>query len=95
MDNNKQVIVMSRDDIDEIINRISLLIEQDRYNQITTQPIQSTKYLTRKEVSSLLHVDLSTLWRWDRSGILPACHTAGRMVLYTEDSVNQFILSHK
>lgn len=48
--------------------------------------VKNEGLLTRKVVSERLHVDNSTLWRWDNSGYLKAVHI-GRSVYYKESDV--------
>ena len=43
------------------------LIEEQKKNSVPAQP---EKYLTAQEAAKKLGVDLSTLWRWDKSGYL-------------------------
>jgi excisionase family DNA binding protein len=48
------------------------------------------EYLDVKEVSTLLKVDKTTLWRWDRKGLLKRSRVGGRS-LYSRADVEQFI----
>lgn len=34
------------------------------------QPEEEEQYLTAKETADRLHVDVTTLWRWDKTGYL-------------------------
>ncbi len=47
--------------------------------------------LTVKEVKALLHVDESTLWRYNKKGILPKHNGGERRVLYYYDEVMAFM----
>lgn len=49
------------------------------------------RYLTRQETSQLLHVDFSTLWRWNRDGKLLAYNAGDRRVLYKYADVLAYI----
>lgn len=49
------------------------------------------RYLSRKETADLLKVDFSTLWRWNKSGLLRSKKIGPRRVLYRYDDVMQFI----
>lgn len=40
------------------------------------------RYLSRKETADLLKVDFSTLWRWNKSGLLRSKKVGPRRVLY-------------
>lgn len=66
------------------------------YNQLTSQhrrpPHSQTvaadkQFLSRKETAELLKVDFSTLWRWNKSGILKSVKVGPRRVLYKYDDV--------
>jgi hypothetical protein len=43
---------------------------------------EADRYITRKEASELLHVDFSTLWRWNRDGLLLSKKAGPRRVMY-------------
>ena len=49
------------------------------------------RMLTIKEVCNALHVDPSTLWRWNRDGMLCRCKVGKFRVLYREKDVMDFI----
>lgn len=40
------------------------------------------RFLTREETSKLLHVNFSTLHRWEKTGYLPNSKVDGRRVMY-------------
>lgn len=44
----------------------------------------------RKAAAKRLGVDVSTLWRWSRSGYLPVTARIGRSVFYSEETLRQF-----
>lgn len=48
---------------------------------------KSEKYLTVNETVKRLGVDLSTLWRWDKTGYLKKVKR-GRKVCYKESDIN-------
>ena len=89
-----QVVIMTKADIDTLVKEITIEILTNQTVQSTAATQAQVKFYTRKEVAELLHVDLSTLWRWNRDGRLRACHTGGRGVLYSAEDVNNFILDH-
>ena len=49
------------------------------------------RMLTVKEVCEALHVDPSTLWRWNRDGVLCRCKVGKFRVLYREKDVMDFV----
>jgi hypothetical protein len=58
------------------------------------QPIEPTVYLTRKEVATLLSVDLSSIHNMSVKGILQKYQISGR-VLYKRDEVENSIVKIK
>lgn len=48
---------------------------------------KATVLLSREAVAERLHVDVSTLWRWDRCGYFPATTRLGRRIFYSEEAV--------
>jgi hypothetical protein len=67
-----------------------------RFNDVTTylQPKEPTVYLTRKEVATLLSVDLSSVHNMTVKGILQKYQISGR-VLYKRDEVENSIVKIK
>ena len=55
------------------------------------QPKEPTEYLTRKEVSDLFKVDISTIHNWTVKGILKA-YSIGRRVYYKRSEVEHAII---
>lgn len=51
-----------------------------------TVPAQLEKYLTAQETAEKLGVDVSTLWRWDKTGYLKKIKV-GRKIQYRESDV--------
>lgn len=51
-----------------------------------TVPAKPEKYLTAQETAEKLGVDVSTLWRWDKSGYLKKIKV-GRKIQYRESDV--------
>lgn len=89
----KQFIIITLSDFEKLVHNVA---ERISSKPDVNREIPTTKYLTRKEVSTLLHVDLSTLWRWEKAGILVARHTgAGGRVLYDFDSVEALVKHHE
>lgn len=57
-----------------------------RSNQPSIVPASSEKYLTAQEAARKLGVDVSTLWRWHRTGYLKKIKV-GNSVRYKESDV--------
>lgn len=58
------------------------------------QPKEPTTYLSRQETADLLKVDLSTLWNWQKKGILIP-KGIGNRVLYDRKEVDNAIVQLK
>lgn len=56
--------------------------------------LHQEKMLSREEVAQILGVDLSTLHRWNKNGILKATRVGGK-VLYSTQAVQQMLNSKK
>lgn len=54
------------------------------------QEDENDELLTREEAAKMLHADLSTLWRWSKTGYLP-CIKLGRNVRYKLSAVRHFL----
>lgn len=78
---NRQIqIVLSPDDLEEAIRTVvSELLTQREVER-------ADRRITRAAARERLHVDDTTLWRWDKSGYLPAIRV-GRSVYYREIDV--------
>ena len=61
---------------------LELMAEQKK----STVPAQSEKYLTAQETAEKLGVDVSTLWRWDKTGYLKKIKV-GNKIRYRESDV--------
>lgn len=55
------------------------------------EPKEPTEYLTRKEVSGLFKVDISTIHNWTVKGILRA-YSIGRRVYYKRNEIELAII---
>jgi len=75
-------IVLSASDLERAIRNVisDFLAQQEVNNQDALVP--------RNLVNERLHVDNSTLWRWDKSGYLKAVRI-GRSVYYRESDVKR------
>lgn len=74
-----QLVVMSRADLDVLVekmasNLIAMKVEAEdkatRGNDVCPVVYNDECFITREETAKLLHVDFSTLWRWNKLGIL-------------------------
>ena len=61
-------------------------IAEEQAQTKSTVPAQSEKYLTAQETADKLDVDISTLWRWDKSGYLKKIKV-GNKIRYRESDV--------
>ena len=63
-----------------------LEIAEEQAQTKSTVPAHPEKYLTAQETADKLGVDVSTLWRWDKSGYLRKIKV-GRKIQYRESDV--------
>lgn len=78
-----------------VVVKLEDLIEFHRYlleSKLETQISENSqeRYLTIKQVCSLISVDASTLWRWRRQGYINPV-IIGRKRLYKESDVRRLI----
>lgn len=83
-----QVVIMTREDLDYTIHKTVQVALED-WRNAQPQPLQKVyveesgeRFLTREETSQMLHVDYSTLWRWNRDGLLCTVKCGPRRVMY-------------
>ena len=69
--------------IEELANRIANKIEERLLQR--TQNSKTDQYLSRRQLSELLDVDLATLYRWSKSGVLPSHRLGGKIIYKIED----------
>ncbi len=70
-----EIVTIAKEDLLNEIRRIMIEVLQE--NPITVEPHE--KFLTKKEVCSLLSVSLSTVWRWMKDGKLTPHYVGGRV----------------
>ena len=54
------------------------------------QPKEPTEYLTRSEVCKILQIDLSTLHRWRKEGVLTA-YQMGNRIYFKRSEIDDYI----
>ena len=74
---------------------VMCIMEDDRINTLVENAVEKAlaAYLapskqilvSRKAAAIRLNVDVSTLWRWDKSGYLPVTVRRGKFVYYSEE----------
>lgn len=86
-----QLVVMSRADLDALVekmasNLIAMRVEAEdktsRGNDVCPVVYNDERFITREETAKLLHVDFSTLWRWNKLDILRPNKVGPRRVMY-------------
>lgn len=88
------LVVISVEDLKEMIRSAVAEALQVYGTEQTSSQAQapSDEFLTRKETAALLKVDKATLYRWDRTGVLPA-QRIGRRILYCANDVSRLVKS--
>ena len=70
--------------------RIRTLVENAVEKALTAYLAPNKQILvSRKAAAVRLHVDVSTLWRWDKSGYLPVTVRRGKFVYYSEEALRR------
>ena len=88
-----QLVVMSRSDLDTMVNEMAqnIVAAQTRNMQNDSEAgidaPEGMRFITRKETASLLHVNYTTLWRWNKQGYLRSRKVGGRHVMYKYSDV--------
>lgn len=82
------LVYMTRADFDSLVEenasrRVADIIKEKGLRLAPLeQDAGDDRLLTREATAEMLHVDSSTLWRWDRSGVLRARRIGKRKVVY-------------
>ncbi len=76
------IYILTASDLEEAFRRIAAQVEAER-----EQELKGAK-ISRKAAARRLGKDTSTLWRWDKSGYLKACHQ-GALVFYWEADIRK------
>ena len=87
-----QLISISFDDLKDLFGQV-LKTELEAVKK-HLQPKQPNEYLTRKEVSEMLKIDLSSVHNWSKRGILKP-HQIGNRVYYKLKEVENAIVKLK
>lgn len=87
-----QLVVMSRADLEALVekaanNKAASKVEESINNDVLPSVCDEERFLTRKEVSKLMHVDFSTLWRWNKLKLLCRIKVGPRRVMYKYSDV--------
>ena len=80
------VIQCTIDDLRDILRDVVLLNASDKKEQ----PEQKQKYLTIEQAAELLHVNRSTLWRWNKDKYLCPIKV-GHKTLYRHNDVESIL----
>ena len=79
-----QLVVMTRADLDALLQDAiaasrSLVPEPVKEELL---PTMADEYVTRQQAAKILHLDVSSLWRLEKSNRLLPCRVSDRRVLY-------------
>ena len=92
-----QLVVMTRADLDALLQDAiaasrSLAPEPAKEEFL---PSMADEYVTRQEAAKILHLDVSSLWRLEKSGRLVPCRASDRRVLYRKTDLETYLKSKK
>lgn len=85
--NTKQFIMISTDDLAALAEIIIENYEEKKRQQMEKS---HKEMMTADEVCSLLHVNRSTLWRWDKDEYLKNVKV-GKKLMYKRDEVEKVL----
>lgn len=88
---NEVVLITKADFMSIVEDAVKERIQMTLLSSKAEPERQEERYMSRREVADLLKVDFSTLWRWNKTGILHSHRKGERGVLYLESEVRQFI----
>jgi excisionase family DNA binding protein len=77
----------------ELLQKIEVIIEK-KLLELVKPPKPDDKFLTRKEVTGLLHITLPTLDAWTKEGLIPS-YRIGKRVLYKSADIDESITERK
>ena len=87
-----QLVVMSRADLDALLERMASNLAASKVEECVSNDVRpgvcdEERFLTREEAAKMLHVDYSTLWRWNKLSILCPNKVGPRRVMYKYSDV--------
>lgn len=84
-----RLLVVSQPDLELVVRNVlsELLEEQDRRRQAEEEARRATK-ITRAAACERLNKDWTTLYRWEKAGMLHPIHI-GRTVYYRESEIRK------
>lgn len=87
---SEKKILLYEVSLEDLVQEIkkSLLKDLEEMIKKSNKESEQDEYLTRKEVSQLLKIDISTLYRWTQSGIITACYLGNR-VYYRKSEIDK------
>ena len=79
-------MILSGIKVNELLEMIGRLIDEKVGQNYKVPIVQQSKFISRKEVASLLKISLPTLNEWSKLGMLKS-YKMGNRVLYNQEEV--------
>ena len=92
-----QLVVMSKADLNALLQdtiAVSRSMASDSVKE-EVLPSMADEYVTRQQAAKILHLDVSSLWRLEKSGRLVPCRASDRRVLYRKADLEAYLNSKK
>lgn len=100
MDNNNmvgQLVVITRADLNALLqdaiaashSLVQVPVKEELSSSIADE------YVTRQQAAKILHLDVSSLWRLEKSNRLVPCRASDRRVLYRKADLEVYLNSKK
>ena len=91
----EQIIILQGITVERLLTQIEAIIEKKMVEIAEqVQPVNSSRYMTRKEVADYLHISLPTLHDWTKMSWIKS-YKMGSRVLYKSEEVDESLRLRK
>lgn len=90
---SKEMVLIEVSELDKIV-RSAVRDEMSRTTDLCRGETHIEGYYNTNELAELLSIDRTTIWAWEKKGLLK-CKRVGRRKLYSRKEINDLINSGK